>query len=139
VSRGRIIFAVVAVLVILVAVGAFALSAQSRVPQVTTAEVKKEDLTQKVTASGQTEADQEADVFPPTQGTLKMINVTDGQTVKAGQALATMDVRPLELQVEQARAAYLQAVAGRSGVTKQVPGHSVRLRPRSDAGGLGYG
>ena len=111
VSRGRIIFAVVAVVVVLLVVAGIALSAQSRVPQVTTAKIEKENLTQTVTASGQTEADAEEDVFPPAQGTLKMVNVSDGQQVKAGQALATMDTKPLEAAVEQARAAYLQAVA----------------------------
>lgn len=120
-SRGRIIGAVVAVVVVLGIVVAVILSAQARVPQVSTAKVEKQNLTQKVTASGQTEADEEGDVFPPTQGTLTQIFVTDGQKVKAGQALATLDAKPLKAAVDKARADYLQAVATVNGATTQVP------------------
>jgi multidrug efflux pump subunit AcrA (membrane-fusion protein) len=95
VTRGRIIAAVVALVVIAAIVLGIMASAASRTPQVSVAEVQKTDLTQTVTASGQIEGDVKADVFAPVvQGTLtiKSILVADGQKVKAGQVLATLDV-----------------------------------------------
>jgi HlyD family secretion protein len=109
VSRGKIIAAVVALLVVGLVVLAVALSAQSRVPQVSTAEVQKENLTQTVTASGQLEGDVKADVFPGSQGTIKSIAVSDGQQVKVGQILATLDPEPLDVAVAQALSGFKQA------------------------------
>lgn len=118
-SRGKVIAAVAAVIVIALIAGGIALSAASRVPQVTSAEVQKENLTQTVTASGQLEGDVKADVFPPAiQGslTIKSIQVSDGQAVKVGQVLATLDPEPFDIavatansQLKQAQAALVQA------------------------------
>lgn len=108
-SRGRIIAAVVALVVIAAIVVIIMVSAQARVPQVSVATVQKENLTQTVTASGQLEGDVKADVFPPTQSTLTSILVVDGQQVKAGQVLANIDREPLDVQVEQTLAALKQA------------------------------
>jgi multidrug efflux pump subunit AcrA (membrane-fusion protein) len=112
VSRGKIIAAVVALVVVGLIAAGIALSAQSRVPQVSVAEVQKENLTQTVTASGQLEGDVKADVFPPAiQGalTLKSIQVSDGQQVKAGQLLATLDPEPFDQAVSAAFSGYKQA------------------------------
>lgn len=121
-SRGRIIAAIAAVVVIALIVGGIMLSAGARTPQVSVAKVEKENLTQTVTASGQLEGDVKADVFPPTQGTLKSISVVDGQAVKAGQVLASMDTEPLDAQVAQARQAYKQAQAGLVQAERSSPG-----------------
>jgi HlyD family secretion protein len=109
VTRGRIIAGVVVLVVVLAIVGGIMLSASARVPQVTVADVQKQDITQVVTASGQLEGDVKADVYPGSQGTIKSIEVNDGQKVRAGQVLATLDSVPLDVGVAQAQAAYYQA------------------------------
>jgi HlyD family secretion protein len=122
VSRGRIIAAVGALVVIAVIALVIVLSQQSRIPTVSVAEVQKENLTQTVTASGQLEGDVKADVFPPTQGTLKSVSVSDGQQVKAGQVLALMDVEPLDAQLLQARQGLRQAQAQLVVAQRSQPG-----------------
>lgn len=125
-SRGRIIGAVVALVVVaLIVVGVIA-SASSRVPQVTAADVAKQDLTQTVSASGQIDANAQSSVFPPTTGTLATIDVTDGQAVKAGQTLAVMDQAPLAAAEEQAQAALAQARSGLVAARRGAPSGSDR-------------
>jgi RND family efflux transporter MFP subunit len=121
VSKGRIIAAVVALVVIAAIVAGVFISAQSSVPTVSTATVSKETLSVLVTASGKMEAGQKADVFPPTAGTLASVVATDGQQVKAGQLIATMDSGPLELAVDQARAGVKAAQSQLDLVSKGVP------------------
>lgn len=110
-SRGRIIAAVVGLLVVGGIVAGVVISAQNAVPLVTAAKVEKETLGVLVTASGKVEAAEKADVFPPTAGVLDSVEATDGQPVKAGDTLAVMDRGPLELQVAQARAGVKSAKA----------------------------
>lgn len=125
-SKGRIIAAVVALVVIALVVLGVIVSAQSRVPQVTTAEVSKENLTQKVSASGQIDSDVKADVFAPASGTLKTIAVTDGATVKAGQTLAVMDTAPLRAAEEAAQSALAQARSGLVTARRSAPSSADR-------------
>lgn len=125
-SRGRIIAAVVTLVVIALVVVAVLASAQARVPQVTTAPVTRSDLAQTVTASGQLEGDVKADIFPPTQDTLKSIEVIDGQEVRAGQVLATLDRAPLDVAVAQARAGLAQAQAGLVSAQRSAPSSTDR-------------
>jgi len=121
VSRGRIIAAVVALLVIGGIVAGVMLSAQSGVPQVTVAKATKETLGVVVTASGKIEAATKGDVYAPTAGTLASVDVEDGAKVKAGDVIAVMDTKPLELQVQQAVAGLEGAEAQLDGVNKGVP------------------
>jgi HlyD family secretion protein len=121
VSRGKIIAAVVALLVVGGIVAGVVVSAQNAVPQVTAAKVEKQTLGVLVTASGKIEAADKADVFPPTGGVLATVSVKDGQAVKAGDTLASMDTAPLELQVAQARAGLKAAQAQLDGVNRGVP------------------
>lgn len=120
-SRGRIIAAVVAVLVIGGIVAGVVLSAQSGVPQVTTAKATKETLGVVVTASGKIEAAKKGEVYPPTAGQLADVDVVEGAKVKAGQVLAVLDTKPLELQVQQATAGLKGAQAQLDGVNRGVP------------------
>jgi len=121
VSRGRIIAAIVAVLVISGIVAGVALSAQSSVPQVTVAKATKETLGVIVTASGKIEAANKGEVYAPTAGTLASIDVTEGAEVKAGQIIAIMDTTPLEVQVQQAAAGLSGAQAQLDAVNKGIP------------------
>lgn len=126
VSRGRIIGAVVALVVVaLIVVGVFA-SAASRVPQVSAADVTKQDLTQTVSASGQIDSNAESSVFPPTTGTLATIDVTDGQAVHTGQTLAVMDAAPLRAAEEAAQAALAQARSGLVAARRAAPSSADR-------------
>jgi HlyD family secretion protein len=123
VSRGRIIAAVVALVVVAAIIGGVFLSAQASVPTVSTAKVSKETLSVLVTASGKMEAGQKADVFPPTAGTLASVAATEGQQVKAGQVIATMDTGPLEFAIDQARAGVKAAQSQYDLAGKSVPTH----------------
>lgn len=122
-SRGRIIAAVVALVVVAAIIGGVFLSAQASVPTVSTAKVSKETLSVLVTASGKMEAAQKADVFAPTAGTLASVAATEGQQVKAGQVIATMDTGPLDFAVDQARAGVKAAQSQYDIAGKSVPTH----------------
>jgi HlyD family secretion protein len=121
VSRGKIIAGIVGLVVVGAIVAGVVVSAQGAVPQVTVAKVEQETLGVLVTASGKIEAASKADVFAPTMGTLDTVSVADGQKVKAGDVLATMDTASLRLQVAQARAGLKAAQAQLDGVNRGVP------------------
>ncbi|MDO8915489.1 MAG: efflux RND transporter periplasmic adaptor subunit [Coriobacteriia bacterium] len=120
-SRGKIIAGVVGLLVVGGIVAGVVVSAQNAVPLVTAAKVETETLGVLVTASGKIEAADKADVFPPTAGILDSVSVKDGQQVKAGDTLASMETAALELQVSQARAGLKAAQAQLDGVNRGVP------------------
>jgi HlyD family secretion protein len=121
VSRGKIIAGVVALLVVGGIVAGVVVSAQNAVPLVTVAKVQQETLGVTITASGKIEANEKADVFPPTGGVIDTVDVKDGQQVKAGDTLAVLDTAPLRLQVAQARAGLRGAQAQLDGVNRGVP------------------
>jgi HlyD family secretion protein len=121
VTRGRIIAAVVALLVIGAVVAGVAVSARNAVPEVTVAKAEKQTLGVIVTASGDIEAADKADVYPPTAGTLSDVEVVDGQKVKEGDVLAQMDTGPIEIQVQQALAGVQAAQAQYAAASAQVP------------------
>ncbi len=134
------IAAVVALVVVGGIVAGVVVSAQNAVPQVTVAKVEKQTLGVQVTASGKLEAADKADVFPPTAGTLDVVQVTDGQTVKAGDALATMETGPIRLQIAQARAGLKAAQAQLDAVNRGVPAAIDRSAAEAgvDAAQTGY-
>ncbi len=120
-SRGKIIAGVVGLLVVGGIVAGVVVSAQNAVPQVTVAKVEQETLGVIITASGKIEAADKADVFAPTAGVIETVDVKDGQQVKAGAVLASLDTAPLRLQVAQAKAGLKGAQAQLDGVNKGVP------------------
>jgi len=121
-KRGRIIAAVAVLVVIGAIVAFFTLRASGGGPEIETAEVTKQELAVTVTASGRVEAGVQADVYPPTQGTLAEVFASDGETVTAGAKIAAMDTEPLELQVAQAKAALSQAKAQLAAIDDQEVG-----------------
>ena len=125
-SKGKIIAAVVVLVVVVGIVAAVALGAGNSAPEVETARVSKDDLSVTVSASGKVEAGDRADVFPPTTGVLDAVYVKDGQTVKAGAAIAALDPEPLALGVEQARAGVSAARGQLAGIDKQAPSSADR-------------
>jgi len=125
VKNRRVIIAIV-VLVVLAAVvaGVFFFTRASGQSGVKTAQVTAEPLSVTVTASGKVSADKKSDIFPPTQGTLVVVDVKDGQVVKAGQTLAVLDVDPLVVQADQAKAGIAAANAQRAQANDQFPSSS---------------
>jgi len=121
-KRGRIIAAVVVLVVIGAAVAYFVFGSQGSGPEVETAEVSQQELAVTVTASGRVDAGVQADLYPPTQGVIDEIFVSDGETVTAGTRIAVIETEPLELQVAQARAALSQAKAQLATIDDQQPG-----------------
>jgi len=138
-KKSKAIIAVVAVLAIGGAAAAFAVSA-SGVHEVEVADVTTEDLAVVVSSAGAVEADTRVDVYPPTTGTLATLDVAEGDEVRAGQVLATMDTAPIEIQIAQAEAAYRGAIAQRSAITNSAPGSSALKAAQAavDAAWSGY-
>jgi len=119
--RGKIILGVVIVVAIVAVAAFFLVKSKGSGPVIKTATVEETNLGVTVSASGNITAGQPIDVYPPTQGTLSDVFVKDGQSVKAGQKLAMMDTGPLEVQVQQAKAALAQAYSQLATINQQVP------------------
>lgn len=109
IRRGRIIAGVAVVAVLAALGGGYALSQVAAKPAVATARASTGDLTVEVSAPGSVVATSSTSVYSPIAGTLASVQVTDGQAVKAGDVLATLDDASLRAAVEQARAQVAQA------------------------------
>ncbi|GIO01286.1 secretion protein HlyD [Brevibacillus halotolerans] len=78
-----------------------------------TTQVQRGDVSEVVTASGTVQAAQQVTVnFPSGDQSVTAINVKIGDTVKAGQVLATMDQSAALMQIKIAEANLLSAKAG---------------------------
>lgn len=120
-SKGKIIAAVIALLIIGGIVAAVVIGKGASAPEVTVEKAERGALAVTVSASGKTEADTKGDLFPPTAGTLASIAVTEGASVKEGDIIATMDTTPLEIQLAQAQAAYEGALAQADSISQTSP------------------
>ncbi len=138
-KKSKVAIALVAVLAVGGTAAGFALSS-SGVHEVEIAEVTREDLSVVVSAAGAVEADTRKDVYPPTAGTLATLDVAEGDEVRAGTVLATMDTAPIEIQIAQAEAAYRGAIAQRNAITNSAPGSSALKAAQAavDAAWSGY-
>ncbi|MBB5208105.1 efflux RND transporter periplasmic adaptor subunit [Chiayiivirga flava] len=87
-------------------------------PQVSVAEVVVRDVSQWDDFSGRIEAIQNVELRPRVSGYIESVNFTEGQEVKAGDVLFTIDPRTYKAAVAQAQAelarARTQAALGRS-------------------------
>lgn len=81
---------------------------------ITTTRATRGTISQLVTSSGQTVATNTANLGFPASGKLQSINVQVGDEVQAGQELARLETRNLELAVQQAQANLLSAQASYS-------------------------
>lgn len=131
-SRGKIIAAIIGLIIVGVIVAGVVVSAQGSAPQVTTAQAEQETLGVTVTASGKVVAGTKADVAPKAPGIIASVEVTDGAKVVVGQVLATLDADAARLQVAQANAALKAARAQVETVKNTRPGASDRAA--ADAG-----
>ena len=87
------------------------LNAQPKAPEVTVANPVVRRVAQWDEYTGQFEAVRRVEVRARVSGELVKIHFTDGQTVKAGDILFTIDPRPFEIAVEAARAEVARARA----------------------------
>ena len=100
-----------------VAIGAGALIANSRstgaqaTAKLSTVAVTRGNLTQTVSGSGSVTANQTVDLAFQASGIVKEVKVQAGDTVKAGQTLATLDGRDLQSKVAAAQASLASAEA----------------------------
>jgi multidrug efflux pump subunit AcrA (membrane-fusion protein) len=78
------------------------LNAQPKAPEVTVANPVLKRIVQWDEYTGQFEALRRVEVRARVSGELVKIHFTDGQTVKAGDILFTIDPRPFEIAVEAA-------------------------------------
>jgi HlyD family secretion protein len=106
----------IAVIVVLVLIGAVAglivnARAGRAAPLPATVKVTRGDLVAQVTGSGSVAAEQTVNLPFQATGTVTDVPVKEGDTVQAGQVLAKLDDRNLQLQVTSARAALDSAQA----------------------------
>jgi RND family efflux transporter MFP subunit len=87
------------------------LNAQPKAPEVTVANPVLKTIVQWDEHTGQFEAVRRVEVRARISSELMKIHFTDGQTVKAGDTLFTIDPRPFEIAVEAARAEVARAKA----------------------------
>jgi RND family efflux transporter MFP subunit len=86
-------------------------NAQPKAPEVTVANPALRSIVQWEEYTGQFEALRRVEVRARVSGELVKIHFADGQTVKAGDVLFTIDPRPFEIAVESARANVARAKA----------------------------
>lgn len=119
-KRGRIIAAIVAVAVLAALGAGFALSQSSGKVTIATATATTQELSVTVSAPGTMQAATSTSVYSPLAGKLASVKVKDGQTVKKGDVLATLDADSLTNEVAQARAAVAAAQAQASAANAQL-------------------
>jgi HlyD family secretion protein len=120
-KRRTIVIGSIATAAVLALGGGYAWSAANSVPLVGVAPASVAPLSVTVSASGSLVPAHSAGVYPPTSGTLASVKVHDGDTVKAGDTLATMAKGALRLAVAQAKAAHTAALAEQQAVANGVP------------------
>jgi HlyD family secretion protein len=79
-------------------------SAQAAVASVETAAVERGDLTVTISAIGTVRTNQSASFYWQTSGTVETVNATEGQSVKTGDVLATLEQTSLDQDVILAQA-----------------------------------
>lgn len=120
-AKRKMVGAVIALLFVGAAVAFFALRG-SGAKAVSAEQATRGQLAVTVSASGHVEAESRVDLYPPTAGTLASIEVTEGQPVRAGAVIATLDTAPIDVQLAQAEAARAGAVAQREAAARSMPG-----------------
>ncbi|QGF23627.1 efflux RND transporter periplasmic adaptor subunit [Raineyella fluvialis] len=118
--RRRLIAGVVVAVVVLALVAGYVMSQRGARTTVTTATASTQRLSVTVSASGTVEAASLVPVYSPIAGTLASVRVSDGQVVKAGDELATLDTAALSTAVAQAQAQVAAAEAQAGSASAQL-------------------
>jgi RND family efflux transporter MFP subunit len=119
-KRGRLIAGGIAVAVLAAIGGGYAFSQANAKTTITTATAASQDLSVTVSAPGTVDAAARTSVYSPVAGTLTAVKVTDGQAVKAGDVLATLDDSPLATALAQAKATVALADAQSNAASAQL-------------------
>jgi HlyD family secretion protein len=77
--------------------------ASTSIPQYTLSLARMGNITQTISQSGQVSASNQTDIQSQVSGTIKSINVSVGQNVKAGDLIATIDNINAQISLENAR------------------------------------
>ncbi len=80
-------------------------------PEMLTERIGREDLEQIVSVTGTVRKEKDANLSFALPGIVKEIKVSEGEEVKKGQILATLDAQDLKMQIAQAQAMLKQAQA----------------------------
>lgn len=118
VKRKRFYIPVALIIIGLIAYAAFSKPAE---PQFETQMVERQDVVRIVNETGTVEPAAEVDLFFTGSGRIDRVYVTEGQTVRAGQLIATLEgtQQYASLQAARARLAQAQAQARSSGLTRE--------------------
>ncbi len=119
-NRRRIIAGIVVLAVVAALVAGYVISTRGAKTTITTGTAVTQDLSVTVSASGTVDAASRVSVFAPVAGTLATVNVTDGQAVKAGDVLATLDTSALDTVVALAKAQVAAAQAQARSASAQL-------------------
>lgn len=98
--------------------------------EVKTVAVELRDFPRVVELPGTLEAAQQVDILAQVSGTLAKQHVQEGDAVKAGQALFTLDARPAQARIAQSQA----TLAGARAETAEAEKKLERLKPLMDSG-----
>jgi HlyD family secretion protein len=99
-----IIGIVVAVVVVLGALGLYASSGNTKIDPTKLAKVERADLAKSVVATGKVQPITKVELKSKASGIVKQLRVDAGDKVKVGQVLAELDREEIEARVSQARA-----------------------------------
>lgn len=107
-KKTKIVLGIAAAVVAVAAVaGGLVLGAEA--PEVMTENASNQALTVTTMASGEVVTGTKVDVYAGTQGIVASVEVEDGQAVKKGDVLATLETDGAEMQLAQARSGLSQA------------------------------
>ncbi|MCG8461143.1 MAG: biotin/lipoyl-binding protein, partial [Holophagales bacterium] len=117
---------------------------RERAASVRVAEAVRRDLVVPVHAEGSIRARYSADLIFELGGRVQRVHVREGQRVRKGQPLVTLDARELRLAHEEAEARYLKALGqlaveeegyeGQEGAERRLAGRAEELQRLEDAG-----
>lgn len=96
-------------------------------PSVAYVQPQREDLVSYVTTNGQVEAGDRAEIFAETTGPVVALAVSEGQRVRKGQKLLTIDDRAARQELKRAQAQREAARAELNGVEQGGPTETVEL------------
>lgn len=119
--RKNIIILMVALALLTLGVRNFYLS---QAPQFETQQVKKADISQIITSSGEIKSENEAELRFPISGKLASVNVKVNDVVNKGQLLASLDTQALSIALQQARNDWLAKDATAKKVEDDVKDHA---------------
>jgi len=115
---------IIAALLLSIGTGVFFYFRNQKTNGAETATVSKGVVTEEIILTGQVQAEKHSVMVFPTSGKLAWVGVTEGQQVKKGQALASLDQTTLDAAYQQAMSNYRNYQATADQVLDTVKDHS---------------